>query len=178
MHSKRNSCGISLNRVPFGAGMSQCTTCQEWAKLSKGLPCSMVGIVIDCAESENEAEVGQKNKKNICTTRQLHNEGLRHYLIRWCTYETTITEPPFCNLSLSVFFYFFFILISLWNYRDLGEMTVNVCLFYLEIFYPLFIVIACRWFWTHLFVICGNAPSCWIQSPTARLIVQKCWERW
>ena len=42
----------------------------------------MVGIVIDCAESENEAEVGQKNKKNICTTRQLHNEGLRHYLIR------------------------------------------------------------------------------------------------
>ena len=114
--------GESEGESPYR--MSQCTTCQEWAKLSKSLPCSMVGIVIYCAESENEneAEVGQKNKKNICTTRQLHNEGLRHYLIRWCTYETTITEPPFCNLSLSVFFYFFVILMSLWNYWDLGEM--------------------------------------------------------
>ena len=55
----------SLNRVPFWAGMSQCITWQERAKLSKGLPCSMIGIVIYCAESENKVEVGQKNKRNI-----------------------------------------------------------------------------------------------------------------
>jgi branched-subunit amino acid transport protein AzlD len=55
----------SLNRVPFGAVVSQRTTLQERAKLSKVLPCSMIGIVIYCAESENKVEFGQKNKRNI-----------------------------------------------------------------------------------------------------------------
>ena len=54
----------SLNRIPFWAGMSHCTTWQERAKLSKSLPCSMIGTVIYCAESENKVEVGQKNQRN------------------------------------------------------------------------------------------------------------------
>ena len=61
----------------------------------------------------------------------------------------------------------FLILSSLRNYRDLGEMSLCICLhFYLKIFCSLFIVIACRKFWTDLFAICGNAPSRRIQSPT------------
>ena len=46
-------------------------------------------------------------------------------------------------------------------------MTIILCLhFYLKIFCPLFVVIACTKFWTDLLAICGNAPSCQIQSPT------------
>jgi hypothetical protein len=45
----------------------------------------MVGIVIYCAESENEAEIGQKNKRNIWI---LVNGGamtLRHYTLLICS---------------------------------------------------------------------------------------------
>ena len=46
-------------------------------------------------------------------------------------------------------------------------MTTSSCLnFYLKTFCPLFVVIACRRFWTDLFAICGNTPSRRIQSPT------------
>ena len=38
------------------------------------------------------------------------------------------------------------------SYRNLREMTPILCLnFYLKVFFPLFIVMACRMFWTDLF---------------------------
>src|ERR1700691_560711 len=46
-------------------------------------------------------------------------------------------------------------------------MTLSSCLnFYLKTFCPLFVVIACRRFWTTIFAICGNTSSRRIQSPT------------
>jgi hypothetical protein len=66
----------------------------------------------------------------------------------------TITEPPFCNWTLLDFSCPFLILPSLRNYRDMGEMSLCLCLkFYLKTFCPLFVVIACRRFWTDLFAI-------------------------
>ena len=61
------------------------------------------------------------------------------------------------------------VLSSLRNYQDLGEMTLILCFnFYLKIFCPLLIVMACRMFWTDLFANLCNMPSCrlGIQSPT------------
>jgi hypothetical protein len=67
---------------------------------------------------------------------------------------TTITEPPFCNWTLLDFSCPFLILPSLRNYRDMGEMSLCLCMkFYLKTFCPLFVVIACRRFWTDLFAI-------------------------
>ena len=72
----------------------------------------------------------------------------------------------FLQLNTITFLLPFLILSSLWNHRDLGEMTLILCLhFYLKTFCPLFIVIPCRKFWTDLFAICGNALSHQIQSP-------------
>jgi len=66
----------------------------------------------------------------------------------------TITKPPFCNWTLLDFSCPFLILPSLRNYRDMGEMSLWLCLkFYLKTFCPLFVVIACRRFWTDLFAI-------------------------
>ena len=54
----------------------------------------------------------------------------------------TITEPPFCNWALFDFSCTFPVLSSLWNYWDMGEMTLILCInFYLKVFSPLFIVI-------------------------------------
>jgi hypothetical protein len=74
---------------------------------------------------------------------------------------TTITKPPFCDLSLLIFPCSFLILISLQNCWDLREMTLSLCLdFCLETFCPLFIVIAHKRFWTDLFAILWHTLSC------------------
>ena len=69
------------------------------------------------------------------------------------TVETlTITEPPFCNWTLFDFSCTFPVLSPLQSYRDLREMTLILCLdFYLKVFFPLFIIMAFRMFWTDLF---------------------------
>ena len=70
----------------------------------------------------------------------------------------TITEQPFCNSTQLHFSCPFLMFSSLRNYRDLGEMTLILCLhFCLKTFCPLIIVVGCRRFWTHLFAICQTA---------------------
>ena len=60
----------------------------------------------------------------------------------------TITKPPFWNWALFNFSCTFPNLSFLQKYWDLGEMTLILCLnFYLKVFCPLFIVMACRVFW-------------------------------
>ena len=58
----------------------------------------------------------------------------------------------FWNWALFNFSCTFLVLSSLRNYQDLGEMTLILCFnFYLKVFCPLLIVMACRMFWTDLF---------------------------
>ena len=88
----------------------------------------------------------------------------------------TITEPPFCNWTLLDFSCPFLILPSLCNYRDIGEMSLCMCLkFYLRTF---FIVIACRRFWSDFFLqFYGNAPSRRIQSPMVQYQNKSGWNQ-
>ena len=59
----------------------------------------------------------------------------------------TITEPPFCNLSLLMFSRSFLVPLSLRNRRDSREFTLSLCLcFYLGTFPPIFVAIASRRF--------------------------------
>jgi hypothetical protein len=104
----------------------------------------------------------------MSTVRQPYTAVSIRFLTGFSCQPVTITEPPFCNWPPFDFSCTFLILLSLRNYRDLGEMIMIPCLhFFRKTFCPLFIVITRTKFWTHLFAICGNAPSCRIQSPTA-----------
>ena len=94
-------------------------------------------------------------------------------IVLYCTYSTvhlshyTITDQPFCNFTLFLFFISFLTITSLRNYWDEGYLTLSLSpRFYLEKFCSVFVVIACSRFWTDLFAICGNTLSCRIQSPT------------
>ena len=78
-----------------------------------------------------------------------HQIVLKMVVRFWCLFTlATITKPPFWNWALFNFSCTFSILSFLQKYWDLGEMTLILCLnFYLKVFCPLFIVMACRMFW-------------------------------
>ena len=70
----------------------------------------------------------------------------------------TITVPPFCKTSLSIFSCVFLCPMDFRNPYKLSGHTIGLHVyFYFEILPQEYLVIVCRTLWTYLFAICGAA---------------------